>query len=214
MDHIRALLLDPVQKRHLQLELAAVIDIGQHFVRATYDLEGDGPLIFSTFRKPQEVLTACSLQHYPNISTVAKQLVEEDPELDLQELKQWAKNRIRPGVLWFMQQFNVKHRAVVDMFKYAQYFSPIQVQALKPDATDIEHLRQLPFLNDNNMIIHLQQELPAYLAAVSDVEKLTDEEIVGWWMSQEDELPFWSKSVKKFFCYNHCQLRPSAFSHY
>ena len=119
MDHIRALLLDPVQKRHLQLELAAVIDIGQHFVRATSDLEGDGPLIFSTFRKLQEVLTVYSLRHYPNISAVAKQLVEEDPELDLQELKQWAKNRIRPGVLWFMQQFNVKHRAVVDMFKYA-----------------------------------------------------------------------------------------------
>ena len=99
------------------------------------------------------------------------QLVEEDPELDLQELKQWARNRIRPGVLWFMQQFNVKHRAVVDMFKYARYFSPIQVQTLKPDTTDIEHLRQLPFPNDNNMIMHLQQELSAYFAAVNDVKK-------------------------------------------
>ena len=39
IDHIRALLLDPVQKRHLQLELAAVIDIGQDFVRSAYDLE-------------------------------------------------------------------------------------------------------------------------------------------------------------------------------
>ena len=45
------------------------------------------------------------------------------------------------------------------------------MQALKPDATDIEHLRQLPFLSDNNMIVHLQQELPAYLAAVGEVKK-------------------------------------------
>ena len=56
-------------------------------MRATYDLEGDGPLLFSAFRQLQEVLTACSLQHYPNISAVAKQLMEEDPELDLQELR-------------------------------------------------------------------------------------------------------------------------------
>ena len=31
---------------NLKLELAATIDVGEHFVKATYFLEGDGPLIF------------------------------------------------------------------------------------------------------------------------------------------------------------------------
>ena len=32
---------------NLQLELAAVVDIGEQFVKSTYYLEGDGPLAFS-----------------------------------------------------------------------------------------------------------------------------------------------------------------------
>lgn len=37
---------DPQQHILLKLELAATIDAGKHFVRATYFLEEDGPLIF------------------------------------------------------------------------------------------------------------------------------------------------------------------------
>ena len=44
-----AIMCDVRKKLALQLELAAVIDIGIHFVKATYDLEGDGPLVFSCF---------------------------------------------------------------------------------------------------------------------------------------------------------------------
>ena len=38
------LLGDRQQSTYLQLELAAVIDCGERFVKATYELEGDGPL--------------------------------------------------------------------------------------------------------------------------------------------------------------------------
>ena len=38
------ILCDVTKKSILKLELAAVIDLGIHFVKATYDLEGDGPL--------------------------------------------------------------------------------------------------------------------------------------------------------------------------
>ena len=38
----------------LRIELAAVVDMGEYFVKATYHLEGDGPLVFSCI----EVLTA------------------------------------------------------------------------------------------------------------------------------------------------------------
>ena len=37
---------DNERKSKLKMELAVVIDYGENFVKATYDLEGDGPLIF------------------------------------------------------------------------------------------------------------------------------------------------------------------------
>ena len=39
------ILCDVTKKSILMLELATVIDLGIHFVKATYDLEGDGPLL-------------------------------------------------------------------------------------------------------------------------------------------------------------------------
>ena len=44
MDHLRVLMDDNDSLCRLKLELAAVVDIGRHFVTATYDLEGDGAL--------------------------------------------------------------------------------------------------------------------------------------------------------------------------
>ena len=41
---------DDLQKHsHLQVDLAVVIDVGQHFVKATYTLEEDGPICFLLF---------------------------------------------------------------------------------------------------------------------------------------------------------------------
>ena len=42
-----AILVDTQKSSKLQLELAAVIDAGEAFVKATYKLEGDGPLVFT-----------------------------------------------------------------------------------------------------------------------------------------------------------------------
>lgn len=39
---LRALLQDRLKKVHLQLELSSIIDWGEHFVKSTYVLEGDG----------------------------------------------------------------------------------------------------------------------------------------------------------------------------
>ena len=44
-----SILQDSQKNSKLQLELAAVIDAGEPFVKATYKLEGDGALVFSCF---------------------------------------------------------------------------------------------------------------------------------------------------------------------
>ena len=43
------ILADPIKNSRLQVELAAVIDAGEPFVKATYVLEGDGPLALSCY---------------------------------------------------------------------------------------------------------------------------------------------------------------------
>ena len=41
---LRSFSQDVQKSVYLQLELACVVDWGEHFVKATYTLEGDGPL--------------------------------------------------------------------------------------------------------------------------------------------------------------------------
>ena len=55
-----------VQKRlTLQLELAAVIDVGIHFVKSTFDLDGDGPLVLSCYEIHREGKDGCSVSSLP-----------------------------------------------------------------------------------------------------------------------------------------------------
>ena len=44
-----AILTDHEKLKHLKFELAAIIDWGGVFFKATYNLEGDGPLSFTAY---------------------------------------------------------------------------------------------------------------------------------------------------------------------
>ena len=46
---LKAFFQDRLKKIHLQLELSSIIDWGEHFVKATYILEGDGPLCLKCY---------------------------------------------------------------------------------------------------------------------------------------------------------------------
>ena len=43
------LLSDPTKSTQLQVELAITVDVGEAFVKATYNLEGDGPLALTAY---------------------------------------------------------------------------------------------------------------------------------------------------------------------
>ena len=64
---------------NLKLELAATIDVGKHFVKATYFLEGDGPLVFSCYEKLSAVSQFCQTPCFPNVRAIATAIAEEDP---------------------------------------------------------------------------------------------------------------------------------------
>ena len=60
-------LSDPDKVLSLKLELAAIVDVGEPLVKATYVLEGDGSLVFSCFERLQ---TAANVRcHISEMST-------------------------------------------------------------------------------------------------------------------------------------------------
>ena len=71
---ILAILGDPVKSTRLQVELAILMDVGEHFVKATYSLEGDGPLVFSCFEVLSAVNASIHAAHLPNTQAVIHRL--------------------------------------------------------------------------------------------------------------------------------------------
>ena len=65
---------DSSKKANLQIELAATVDYGEPFVKAMYQLEGDGPLAIECYEPVECVSHSVELAYAPNIEAVAKLL--------------------------------------------------------------------------------------------------------------------------------------------
>ena len=50
----------------LEVELAATTEVGEHFVKATYSLEGDGPRVLTCFEVLSAVKVSIQVAHIPN----------------------------------------------------------------------------------------------------------------------------------------------------
>ena len=84
----------------LKLELAALIDGGVHFVTGTYNLEGDGPLVFTCYEHLSTIVNAISVGSFPNVEALARQRADGDQRL-FNELTMQAKACINPGFRFF-----------------------------------------------------------------------------------------------------------------
>lgn len=68
------LLGDRQQNTYLQLELASIIDCGERFVKATYELEGDGPLVLRCYEIINILQASIHTAHFPNLTAVAEKI--------------------------------------------------------------------------------------------------------------------------------------------
>lgn len=55
--------------------MAVVVDVDTHFVRATYMLEGDGPLALTCHETISTLTTAVNQAHYPNTQAVIRSII-------------------------------------------------------------------------------------------------------------------------------------------
>ena len=87
---------DPIKKATLKLELAAVIDGGESLVKATYNLEGDGPLALSAYETVNTILASIRVSYFPNVEAIAKELCPGNPN-GQQQMKTYAQHCLQPG---------------------------------------------------------------------------------------------------------------------
>ena len=67
-------IIDPPNNRKLQMEIAITVDAMEPFVKATYNLEGDGPLLFKAYEEISALTVCTSVKHYPNSKAVVNNL--------------------------------------------------------------------------------------------------------------------------------------------
>ena len=96
-----AILTDKEKLKCLKLELAAVIDWGEVFVKATYNHEGDGPLSFMAYEEVQTVVAAVRIAHIPNTEAVICSISTQSSVQ--QRLCSYSRSYIQPALDYFQE---------------------------------------------------------------------------------------------------------------
>ena len=178
--------------KELLIELAVDVDVGEVFVKATYDLEGDGPLALECYEKLIAVRNSIQVRHWPNTTAVAKRIATA-----LQPEQYWisyASNCVQKGFDYFEDKFFQDFTPIMDAFKSARLFNPGKVTDLKPTAASVEALKAFPFFGDE-FISDLKLELASYLAAADGTPR--DVNPLEWWEHNKGTLPKWSQGFSK-----------------
>ena len=175
------------------VELAITVDAGEPFVKATYFLEGDGPLVFSCYEKILALKASVSTAFYPNTIAVINTLANGNTTVQ-QQLTNYAKQCVKPGYDYFESKFEGDLKPALLLFKAARYFDPCKAIELTPTSCDVDSLRAFPCLDQDSIIDGLKSELPQYMAKAEDVALTISR--TDWWSHHESELPNWSKACK------------------
>lgn len=192
---LQDILDDPPKNRKLPMELAITIDAGEPFVKATYRLEGDGPLVFSAYEEISTLRAVVANAHHPNANAVAAKLSSGRAVLK-QQLIDYAEVCVKPAYEYFERKFDHDEglQRAVSLFKYARYFDPVKIGELKPSCNDIDNLRVFPMLDNDAALDALKKELPRYMAIADGVSVLVKK--TDWWKTHENELPNWSTACR------------------
>ena len=100
---------DPQKAALVRIELASIIDWGEVFVKATCNLEGDGPLAFTCYEIVQTIVASIQVANTPNVSAVAKSPESAVPAAE-QQLVTYVKSCVQPGIDYFQHQLQTRSR--------------------------------------------------------------------------------------------------------
>ena len=104
------------------------IDVGEHFVKAAYFLQGDGPLLFFCCEKVKAVSKVYQVSHYPKVHADATAIARENPGQNVAALERRAKAFVEPEIMWFLtEEVHVYLYDVLVAFKAATLFCPVRL---------------------------------------------------------------------------------------
>ena len=169
------------------VELAVTIDPALPFVRATYLLEGDGPLALSCYEAISSLNSAARQANYSNLSAVASTLSAGDTDME-EHLIAHATSCVQPGISYYFQQLATNMKGPLEAFKAARLLSPSKLSEMNPGVMAVESLGSFPFLS--SLIPALKNEFPQYIALAEDVDPSYDPLL--FWKRHESNLPNWS----------------------
>ena len=188
-----AILQDPTKSAYLKVELAAIVDAGKQLVQATYNLEGDGPLILHCYEQIEATFNMIQIQHFPNTDAVIRQLPVVSPSRTAQQWKAYTLGCVQPGFDYFSTRFRGQLSTTLAAFKAARLFLPQKIGNMQPLASEVDSLQILPFLRNMALLTSMKSELPMYLSRASDVALNVDP--LSWWKQQSSALPNWATAV-------------------
>ena len=160
-------------------------------MKATYTLEGGGPLVFKCFEVLSTLAAGIQVGHYPNVKAIVQTLAAGSPAQQ-QQLSDYAQACIKPGLQYFLDKFSQELRGSVAAFKAARLFLPEKVVELNPNAGTVDSVQAFPFFTPP-LLTDLKSELQTYLAKAADVDAEFDP--LEWWKAHKTDLPHWSAAA-------------------
>ena len=104
----------------LHIQLAAIIDWGEPFVKATYKLEGDGPLVLQCYEVIDTVRATIKAANTPNILAVAEKL-SGGVAHNKKSMIDHAQQCVQPAIDYFNGQLSSTLQRPLEAFKAARY---------------------------------------------------------------------------------------------
>ena len=119
-------------------------------VKATYNLEGDGPLTLTCFETIQEIKSSLQVVNIPNVQAIARSI--SPSTVVQQQLIAYVKISVEPALNYFKQQLTSSLKTPLAAFKASRLFNPSTVKLLNPDASSVDAVSAVPFfqLRRNN----------------------------------------------------------------
>ena len=151
----------PNKKVCLHIQLAAIIDWGEPFVKATYKLEGDGPLVLQCYEVIDTVRAIIKAANTPNLLAVAEKLsggVAHNKKLMIDHAQQC----VQPAIDYFNGHLSSTLQRPLEAFKAAHYFLPQKVHEIQHTASSIDCLKAFPIF-DSKDLEGLKGELQTWL---------------------------------------------------
>ena len=98
-------ILKSERRVQLQLEMAAIVDGGLPLVQATYNFEGDGPMVLHCFKELSTVNWAIQVANFPNLNRIAQSLAQGNLNVE-QQMVGYRITCINPPHDYFPSKFN------------------------------------------------------------------------------------------------------------